>query len=455
MNEENKEVKENKENSGKKESAFIRQTIKGRPISKKGWLIGLLTVCVFAAAAAIIGAFIFVNMVPVAEKISGKVTPTPRVTIPAVDTSTVVPTETPVPSVTALPTTTPTPSVEPEPTESPDKEEPAPEEPKQTELTVDQYLKLQDSMMDVAREASKSIVKVTAISSQMDYFNQSVENRQQISGVLIAESEGTYFVLTESRILKNIERIQVTFSNGFIADAIYQKEDPDTGMAVLKVDSANISEETINEIRLASFGNSYLVSVGDVVVALGSPNGYSNSISFGRITSTESIISAIDCEYNLLTTDIIGTADGSGILIDLNGNVVGIIDQAYSNNESQIVTGISISQLKTMIEYLSNGESRPYFGIRASEVTSSVSEITGIPKGILITSIEDESPAFYAGLTELDVLTQIGEEKITNMTQYKNILTKLTPGEDVTVIALRKGAEGYTEIEFTVKTGEI
>lgn len=460
----------------KKDPSHIRQTIKGKPLSIRNLLIRLLIVCAFAAIAAIIAAFVFVHFVPIAEKASGKVTPTPRVTIPVTEEPV---TETPDLTQTPSPTPKPTASPAPKPTEEPkETEEPENNKDKEKEkekekdkdkekdidpsdktetasLTVEEYLMLQDIMLETANEANKCVVTVTAISSQMDYFNQSVENRQQISGVIIAATEDAYYVLTESRIFNNIERIQVTFRDGFIADGIFLKGDPDTGLAVIKVGAEEIPEESAESISAASLGNSYFVKTGDPVVALGSPNGYSNSISFGKITSTDSVIPTYDCEYNLLVTDISGTKDGSGILIDFKGNVVGIIDQSFNSSDSMTVTGISISQLKTLIEQLSNGESRSYIGIKGSEVTNSVSEITGIPKGIIVTGVADDSPAFFAGLSELDVITQLGEEKVTNMTQYKNALAKIKPGKKVVLKVLRKGAEGYTEIEFEIETGEI
>jgi len=459
--------------SEKKDPSFIRETIKGKSRKRQPFIVRLLMVCIMAAAAAAVAAVVFVYMVPVVEKTTGRITPTPRVTIPA---ETVTVTATPTPSPAEKPTFTPTPSKtdepspEPSDTEEPEKtvvpepaekpEDGSDEEKKEGEsrpqdLSIEQFEKLQDELMKVAEEASDAVVTVTAISSQMDYFNQSVENKQQISGSIIARTDDALYILTESGIIQNIERIQVTFSDGYIADAIFVKDDPDTGLAVLRVNNDTLTAETLDKIACASLGNSYFADTGDTVIALGSPNGYPGSVSFGKITSTSSVIQGIDCEYNLLITDIIGSGEGSGVLVDLGGNVIGVIDQSFSNSGTPVVTCIAISQLKTLLEHLSNGEKRPYIGIKASEVTASVSEITGIPKGIIVTEVEDESPAFFAGLTELDVITQIGEEKIANMAQYKTALEKLKTGDTAVVTALRKGAEGYTDISFEITIGEI
>ena len=85
-------------------------------------------------------------------------------------------------------------------------------------------------------------------------------------------------------------------------------------------------------------------------MAVGSPVGYSDSIAYGVVTSVTNKISALDNEYNLLTTDILGSTDGSGILVNLDGEIVGIIAQSYSAKGNNVVTGIAISQIKKLIE---------------------------------------------------------------------------------------------------------
>ena len=443
------------------EQSHIRQTIMKRKGSKKAFFKKLILVCVLAAAAGAVAALVFASLLPVITNINKQTEQAERVTIAADDDPV---TETAEESVSV----TEEPVSEPEVTEEPQEEAEIVKKTSEQkfmptptpvyipyELTVDEYIGLQDEMMDIAEEASRSVVTVTAITSQLDYFNQSVENEQTISGVIVAENDDSYFVLTESRIINNVERIQVTFNDGCIADAIFIKDDPDTGLAIIRVSASDLPQETKDAIVVCALGNSYYVETGDMVIAIGSPNGYIESVEFGRVTSTGTVISAVDCEYNLIATDIIGSDSGSGVLVNLKGAVVGIIDQSFSTTQSQIVTALSISQLKSLIEKLTNGEMRAYVGIKGREVTESINSITGIPRGVLVTEVCDDSPAMYAGITPLDVITGINEEKIVTMLQYKNTLYNLEPGSEVTITALRKGAEGYTEIEFTFEMGEI
>lgn len=317
------------------------------------------------------------------------------------------------------------------------------------------YEALYQDMLEVTETPKRALVTVIGITNQMDYFNQNYENQQQISGLIVAENGQDLFILTEYRIVENVERIQVTFWDETMVDATYQRHDPSTGLTIVKVDESKLGEETRNGLEIAPLGSSYSVSQGDPVLAVGSPVGYSDSIAYGVVTSVTNKISALDNEYNLLTTDILGSTDGSGILVNLDGEIVGIIAQSYSAKGNNVITGIAISQIKKLIENLSNNVSYPYIGIRGQDVTEELSDKTGIPKGVLISQVADDSPAMMAGMKEYDVMVKVGDQKITTLRQYHEQLEKYKAGDVVTVTAMRKGAEGYSEMTFDVTIGEI
>ena len=324
-----------------------------------------------------------------------------------------------------------------------------------TESSLKNYEALYQDMLGVTEKPKRALVTVIGITNQMDYFNQNYENQQQISGLIVADNEQDLFILTEYRIVENVERIQVTFWDETMVDATYQRHDPSTGLTIVKVDESKLDEGTRNGLAVAPLGSSYLVSQGDPVVAVGSPVGYSDSIAYGVVTSVTNKISALDNEYNLLTTDILGSTDGSGILVNLDGEIVGIIAQSYSAKGNNVVTGIAISQIKKLIENLSNNVSRAYIGIRGQDVTEELSDKTGIPKGVLISRVADDSPAMMAGMKEYDVIVKLGEHKVETIKQYHEQLGKYSTGDVVTVTAMRKGAEGYAEMTFDVTIGEV
>ena len=320
-------------------------------------------------------------------------------------------------------------------------------------LSLQAYRTLFRDMLTVADGPEHAIVRVTGISSEMDFFNQNYENTNQISGLAVAENDESLFVLTEYRVVENVERIMVTFYDGTMADANFQKRDPNTGLAILKVMLDSLPEATRENLRTAPLGNSNTASRGEPVLALGSPLGYPDSVAYGVLTSVTNIVSGIDAQYQLLTTDIEGSRIGSGILVNLDGRVIGIIAQQYSAADNHTVTALAISQLKPLIEKLSNNETLVWLGVTGQSVTQELADRTGIPKGVLVTSVEQDSPAMLAGIKEYDVVTRINNTAVTGVQEYQRIVSALKPEEPVEITAMRKGAEGYSEISFSAECG--
>lgn len=424
----------------KRDYSFMREIIKKKPADGRKLLLRrILCLAGAAAAAGTIAAFVFVWMVPVAERLQKG--DSSRVSISESEiTASSSAAETNSSSGSEQAAETPVPTVTPSPTPEAD-------------LRIQEYRQLYRDMLDVAEIPQRAMVTVVGISSEMDYFNQNHENQKQISGLLVADNGQDLFILTEYRVAENAERIQVTFWDGTAADAFYQRHDANTGLTILKVGLADLETGTREKLELAPFGSSYSVSQGEPVLALGSPIGYSDSVAYGIVTSVNNKISTLDTEYNLLTTDINGSEEGSGVLINLDGEIVGIISQNYSTDN--IVTALAISQVKDLIESLSNNEARPYLGIKGQDVTQQISESTGIPKGVLVTAVQPDSPVMLAGIKEYDVILRIGEKEVLTCRQYRDILDQLSPGQKTVVTAMRKGAAGYAEVKFEVSVGEI
>ena len=417
----------------KKNYSFIREIVKKKPLDKRGLLRKILSLAGAAVLAGVVASFVFVWMVPVAERmVNGD---SSRVSFPEDEE------ETSTSSQSVI-----------------DSSQPAQETPmpaSQPEIGLEEYRQLYKDMLAVAEKPKRALVTVVGISSEMDYFNQNYENQKQISGLLAADNGQDLFILTEYRVVENVERIQVTFYDGSTVDAIYQRHDANTGLTILKVGLSELEDSTREGIELAPLGSSYGVTQGEPVMAIGSPMGYSDSVAYGVITSVTNKLSTLDTEYNLLTTDINGSGEGSGVLINLDGEIIGIIAQSYSTEDKDIITALAVSQIKDLIESLSNDEARPYIGIKGQDVTAQISHRTGIPKGVLVTAVQADSPAMLAGMKEYDVVVKIGEDEISSFRQYRDRLDQLTPGQTVILTAMRRGAEGYAEVEFEVTVGEI
>ena len=172
----------------------------------------------------------------------------------------------------------------------------------------------------------------------------------------------------------------------------------------------------------------------------------------GNITSTTNIISTTDANYTIFTTDIGGSSAGSGALINLDGDVIGLVMQDYSSaGDVNTLTAISISELKPMIEMLSNGKDIPYIGLELTTVTNDIAREYEIPKGAYIKNVRMDSPGMAAGLQKGDIITAIDGETIYTVDGYETKLLSKTPGDKAEIVVQRQGSEGYTEITCTVE----
>ena len=319
-------------------------------------------------------------------------------------------------------------------------------------ITLPDFQKLQNELYAVGREANKFIVTVTGVKSDTDWFNNSYESKGQASGVIIADNGQELLILTERKAITGAQEMFVTFINDVTAPATMKKYDGNTGIAVLSVPRESVNDETLHAITVAELGNSLVATQGMMVIAVGSPLGTNYSILTGNITSTTNSISTIDRNYTVFTTDIVGSSQGSGVLINTSGQVIGLVMQAYGNDSGQnTLTAISVSELKSLIEMLSNNEEIPYIGLELTTVTNDIATEYEIPKGAYIKEVRIDSPAMAAGLQKGDVVTKMQGETIFNVDSYENKLLDLQPGSQVELVVQRQGQGGYKEVTCTVE----
>ena len=338
-----------------------------------------------------------------------------------------------------------------EPSQTP--EETQQEEPEVKEFTIQDYQKIQTQLYAIGNVANKSIVTITSVVSDTDWFNNSYEREGQGSGTIVGDRENKLMILTERKVIKDASKIRVTFIDDTVAPAELMKYDANTGLAVLSVAKDKLEDSTLSLIRVMSMGSSNSVHKGSIVIALGSPLGTNYSILTGSITSTGNEISTQDSNYSVYTTDIVANKNASGILINTDGEMIGVVMQNYSAASTGALTAVDVSELDEIIQLLSASEDIPYLGAHISTVTDKISNTYGIPKGVYIKEVEMDSPAMNAGLQSGDVLVQIGDKDITTDDSYTQTVLGLTPGETYSVVFMREGSNGYKELTCEIEAG--
>lgn len=346
------------------------------------------------------------------------------------------------------------------PSEDEEEKEPAaesvePAEPvvitEKQELEVEDYRKLYGKLRAVALESEKCLVTVTAASSDMDWFNESYESQKQLSGLLVGNNGVELLILTVYSEVSSANELQVTFADKSVLNAVLKNHDVVTDLAVLSVNLADVQESTMESIRMAELGSSKSLRAGEPVIAVGSPAGTAGSVIYGNLTAGRFSMSVIDGEYDLLITDMNRTGEGSGVLLNLDGQVIGLIEHRYLNpNDKNVLTAYSISDMKDVIEHLSNSQDLVYIGVMGENVTEEIAQAVNLPKGVYITGVEMDSPAMNAGLQQGDVITVISGQEIESVSQIQEMLLKFSKEQEIQVNVMRQGKEGYKEISCKV-----
>ena len=208
-------------------------------------------------------------------------------------------------------------------------------------------------------------------------------------------------------------------------------------------------------LNYPTLGSSNTKLTGIPVIAMGSPMGTSNSIGYGMITSASSIFFVPERNFKIIQTDIIGSQNASGVLFNLDGQVVGIITGTKTGFDMKnVIYAYGISEMKKVMEKLSNGSAMAYLGISGLNVTPEASGDLGVPLGGFVKKVDIDSPAMLAGIQQGDVIINIDGRSISTFNEYTNIIMQLEPGKTVELTVKRKAQDEYKEMKFTMEAGE-
>jgi Trypsin-like serine proteases, typically periplasmic, contain C-terminal PDZ domain len=432
---------------------FIREKIKDRPISKRRILLKIVGTIVLGILFGIMACFSFVLLKPWIEAEFLPEKEIARVIVPRDE-------ETETQEMESLKASQETQQIE----ETEESElEPEMVIIKETVgLEVSDYKKLYDKLyVEVVAKARTSLVSVTGMTQDTSWFAEIYENQtKEATGFIVADNGEELFVLTEYNVVKDVSRIKITFIDGTSVDATFQQYDTNTGLAIVKFAKISASESVLEYITVDALSNTAVSRIGESVIALGAYTTHGSSLGYGVVTNTStsykntnsvsgSVARTFDLEYSLINTDIVVASGGNGILVNLEGKVVGIIVRKFNGNSGlTMLTAVNVSQLKDLIQKLSNGEAPAYLGIRGTEVSKDLMEQEGVPRGLYVGAVEMDSPAMRKGILSGDIIVEINGMEIKSQTDYRNFITSHYPGDEIVITVARKGMGSYVEIVY-------
>ena len=273
-----------------------------------------------------------------------------------------------------------------------------------------------------------------------EFFGDQIAPRQRLenslgSGVIISK-EG--YVLTNNHVVEGAAGIEVALRDGRSAEATLVGTDPESDLAVLKIE--------LDDIPTMTFSGKKALRVGDVVLAIGNPFGVGQTVTMGIVSATGRDRVGINTYENFIQTDAaINPGNSGGALIDATGKLVGINTAIFSKSGGSQGIGFAIpaSIVKDIMgQIIESGHvSRGWLGIEGQDITPQLAESFNLKdvKGVIVAGIQRNGPAAKAGMRAGDVIVGVNGEEITDRRTVMDLIAQIKPGEKLSVKVLRAG----------------
>ena len=304
------------------------------------------------------------------------------------------------------------------------------------------------SPAEVYASTVNSVVSINCSAVSTNIFGQQTESASSGSG-FIYTADG--YIVTNQHVVANASSINVTLYNGDTYPATLVGSDSDYDVAVLKIDAKDLPAVTL--------GSSTDVNVGDTVLAIGNPLGeLTFSMSQGIVSCVNRAINVEGTPFNMIQVDAsINPGNSGGPLMNLYGEVVGIVSAKYSSYANTTVEGlgfaIPINDVQSIIkDIIENGSvgNKAYMAITAGTMTQQMAAQYKInaTEGVFVYSVEDDGAGDKAGLKLGDVITKLNDTQITSMEDLSAAKKGFKAGDTVTLTVLRDGKEITTQLTF-------
>ena len=264
------------------------------------------------------------------------------------------------------------------------------------------------------------------------------EKQMSLGSGVVVSHDG--YIMTNNHVVETADQIEVAFEDGRKAPAKLVGTDPDTDLAVIKIDMPNLPAIAFADVDKAK--------VGDVVLAIGNPFGVGQTVTMGIISALGRSQLGINIYENFIQTDAaINPGNSGGALIDTSGNLLGINSAIYSRSGGSLGIGfaIPVSTVKMVMDaIISKGQVvRGWIGVEPRDITPELADNLGLPKkdGVIIAAVLKNGPADKSGIRPGDILISIADKPISNMAEMFNLIAQLQPGSQTDMIVLRDNKE--------------
>lgn len=310
---------------------------------------------------------------------------------------------------------------------------------------------------EVVKEVMPAIVSINNhYTERMSYFGQTMTSEADASGsgIIVGQNDTELLIVSNYHVIENADELTVQFTEGSEAKASIKGTDPDMDLAVIAVPVDEVGSSTLQEIAVATLGDSDSLTVGEPAIAIGNSLGYGQSVTTGVISALNRNIELSDgTDGTFIQTDAaINPGNSGGALLNMKGEVIGINSNKIGGSAiegmgyaipisaaSPIIAELMLKETKNKVAE----EERGYLGISGISVTEEVSEAYGMPEGVYISQVYENTAAAAAGLRKGDIIVAFDGDKISSMDALQRELEFYAQGDTVDVTVMTPGAGGY------------
>lgn len=333
------------------------------------------------------------------------------------------------------------------------------------------------TVSDVAANAMPSLVTISTmtVEEMRNFFGgtQQYEVQGAGTGVIVGENDEELLIATNYHVVEGASSLSVGFIDEHSVEAAVKGTDVNNDLAVVAVKLSDIPDETMNQIKIATIGDSDTLQLGDQVVAIGNALGYGQSVTSGYVSALDRDLTltygdgtTIESTGLIQTDAAINSGNSGGALLNMKGELIGINEAKSSSSSSgasvdNIGFAIPIDKAQESLQEMMNMETREkvdedqasYIGIRGSDVSSEAIQLYNVPAGAVVVEVVEDGPAAKAGIEAGDIITELDGRTISGMSQLQQTLQYYAAGEKVDIVIQRSGDNGYVEKTVTVTLG--
>ena len=319
--------------------------------------------------------------------------------------------------------------------------------------TPEEGRKLFAGLQEVVAEADSRVVSVQAVERDTSWFNDPIETAYNASGLILSIREQEILILTTEEAVRNADNLRVTFADGAEQEAYLKQSSRLDGVALLSVPKEGLGSEFLSSISPIAYGSAGTLQTGDLIFLIGSPLGTAHSVSMGLIGYVNEKEQTADGTQAMFYTGVPADAEKGTFAVDLKGELIGVVRPALGESQTGSTGIISTAYLREVLRRLGEGKQIPYLGIRGRNVTPEM-KFEDIPAGVYVTEVEQDSPAYGAGIKNGDILIRLNDTELSDLSAYESAVRGLETGDSAALTVMRSSTNGeYGELTFNITAG--